>query len=282
VNPSLRNKELANFLKTRRLRLTPQAVGLVQQSTRRRIKGLRREEVAALSGVSVTWYTYLEQGRQIKVSEQVLESIARTLQLDNDEKNYLFTLAASWLAKEENLSKEQGISSSLQMMLDDLQICPAYIVGNHWEVIAWNRMACAVFGDFSKMNQLGRNLIWRMFTDQTYRNLFIDWESMAKRLLAQFRTYYAKNIDDPWYMEIIENLKATSLEFKHWWEEHEVIGIPEGKKGVLHPRAGLLSLEYNTFLLAEHQDILLNVYTPDQKTDTKEKLIKLRREWKNQ
>jgi transcriptional regulator with XRE-family HTH domain len=272
LSSSKRHKELADFLKIRRLRLSPLAAGLTAPSARRRIHGLRREEVAALSGVSLAWYTYLEQGRPIRVSEQVLESLARTLQMDGDERNYLFSLASQWLVKEPVQIQEETVSPSLQYMLDELKACPAYIVGGRWEIVAWNRMACEVFGDYSAMDHLGRNLIWRMFADAEHRRLFADWESAAKRLLAQFRNYYGKNIENPWYNEMVEKLKETSPEFREWWQQHEVFGIPEGKKEIRHPRVGLLTLEYNSLLIAEDPDLMLTVFTPDFQTDTKEKL----------
>ncbi|NOU86184.1 hypothetical protein GC102_10400 [Paenibacillus sp. LMG 31460] len=114
-----------------------------------------------------------------------------------------------------------------------------------------------------------------MFNDYEYRRLFVDWEPMAKRLLAQFRSYFAKNIEDPWYNEMVEKLKETSPEFEEWWQQHEVFSIPEGKKEIYHSRAGLLTLKYNSFLLVEHPDWILSVITPNAKTDTKEKLITL-------
>lgn len=273
--PSNRHKELADFLKSRRLRLTPHAAGLPASSAKRRIQGLRREEVAALSGVSLAWYTYLEQGRPIHVSEQVLESLVRALQMDNDERSYLFALASQLLIKEPAPLQEKNVSPSLQYMLDILHACPAYIVGNGWEIVAWNRMACEVFGDYSLMDRNGRNLIWRMFADPDHRLLFRDWESAAKRLLAQFRNYYGKNIENMRYTELVEKLQQASPEFREWWQNHEVFGIPLGKKELQHPAAGLLTLEYNSFLVAEDPDLMLTVFTPDLKSDTQEKLMGL-------
>lgn len=271
MNRSRRHKELADFLKTHRSRLNPEAAGLPPRPSKRRTAGLRREEVAALSGVSLAWYTYLEQGRPIRVSEQVLESIARTLQLDTDERNYLFSLTGEWLIAEP-APKEEGISPSLQYMLDDLGICPAYIFDDGWNTIAWNRMACEVFGNYDDMDRLNRNLIWRTFTDPDYRKLFLDWEPMAKRLLAQFRIYFAKYIDNPWFLTMVEELKRSSKEFSEWWKDHEVSGIPTGKKGLVHPEVGRLTLDFNNFRLAERPGWTLTVFTPDAGTDTRDKL----------
>ncbi|UUZ81744.1 helix-turn-helix transcriptional regulator [Paenibacillus sp. P26] len=250
MTDSKRHKELADFLRTRRLRLSPQAAGLPLQPGRRRTQGLRREEVAALSGVSLAWYTYLEQGRPIRVSEQVLESIARTLQLDTDERNYMFVLAGP-LMMNGAPPEDGGVPPSLQRMLDDMESCPAYLTDNRWNIIAWNRPACEVFGDFPAMEELGRNLVWRTFMVPEYRRLFQDWEGIAKRSLAQFRIHYAKNMNDPWYNEMVARLKQASPEFAAWWQQHEVFGIPAGRKEIVHPRAGLLAFQYHSFSLVE-------------------------------
>jgi transcriptional regulator with XRE-family HTH domain len=256
--------------------MTPKAAGLdASSSAKRRIQGLRREEVAALSGISLAWYTYLEQGRPIRVSEQVLDSLARTLRLDSDERSYLFALASQWMIPEPTRAERQTVTASLQFMLDSLRACPAYIVSGRWEVIAWNRLACEVFGDYAAMDSLKRNLIWRMFADEEHRRLFADWEAVAKRLLAQFRGFYGKNIENPWYNDFIGKLRQVSPEFGSWWEQHEVFGIPEGKKRIRHPRAGLLTLEYNGFPITENPDLMLTVFTPDLQTDTERKLLSL-------
>jgi transcriptional regulator with XRE-family HTH domain len=271
LGDSQRHKELADFLKTRRLRLTPQAAGLPLQSARRRTKGLRREEVAALSGVSLAWYTYLEQGRPIRVSAQVLDSLARTLQLDHDERSYLFALA-SQLLKADPSSEEDEVPASLQSMIDRMVDCPAYLIGRRWDVLAWNRLACEVFGDFAAMDPLDRNLVWRTFMDPDYRRLFVNWETIGKRLLAHVRILYAKNITDPWYNDMVTKLQQHSPEFREWWQQHEVFGIPAGKKEIFHTKAGQLCLNYHSFSPAEQPDWTLTVFIPDPSTDTEEKL----------
>ncbi len=273
MSESQRHKELADFLKTRRLRLTPQAAGLPFRAGSRRTKGLRREEVAALSGVSLAWYTYLEQGRPIRVSEQVLESIARTLQLDVEERNYMFVLANQLLTATA-VPEENRVPPSLQFMMDEMESCPAYLIDNRCNIIAWNRLACEIFGNFPEMNDLERNLVWRTFMVPEYRRLFGDWETIAKRLLAQFRIYFAKNMNDQWYNEMVGKLKQNSPEFAEWWQQHEVFGIPAGKKEIFHSKAGLLSFIYHSFSLVEQQEWILTTFIPDPKTDTGEKLKK--------
>jgi transcriptional regulator with XRE-family HTH domain len=271
TDDSQRHKELADFLKTRRLRLTPQAVGLPLQSARRRTKGLRREEVATLSGVSLAWYTYLEQGRPIRVSEQVLDSLARTLQLDSDERGYLFALASQLLTIAP-AAEDDALPASLQAMMDRIADCPAYMIGSRWDVLAWNRLACEVFGEFAAMDALHRNLVWRTFMDPDYRRLFVNWETIGKRLIAQVRILYAKHIDDPWYNEMVERLLQQSPEFREWWRQHEVFGIPAGRKEIIHMKAGLLSFNYHGLSLSERPDWTLTVFVPDPGTDTGEKL----------
>lgn len=163
-------------------------------------------------------------------------------------------------------------------MLDELGACPAYVVDGRMEIVAWNRMACEVFGDYGAMDEWDRNLLWRMFADKEHRRLFVNWEETARRLLAQFRIFYGKKIEDPWYNGIVSKLGQASPEFAAWWEQHEVIGISEGKKELNHPRAGRLTLEYNSFAVSEDADLLLTVFTPDLGTDTKRKLSDLRAE----
>ncbi|MGG3641342.1 helix-turn-helix transcriptional regulator [Bacillus gobiensis] len=275
MQDSSKHKELGDFLRTRRMRISPEEAGLKNDSTRRRTPGLRREEVAALSGISLAWYTNLEQGRPIRVSEQVLESLSRTLKLDKDEKSYLFLLANQWLPSDSVLEqKENGdtISSALQLILDELHPCPAYIIGNRWNIAAWNEMAAEVFGYSYDMNEFERNIIWRMFTRDDYRKLFVNWEYMASGLLGQFRSFYAKYTDGPWYNELVTQLLATSSEFQEWWPRHEVFSIPEGNKEMNHPKLGNLKMDYTNFLLAEEKNMFLTIFTPQPNTGTKERL----------
>ena len=153
-----------------------------------------------------------------------------------------------------------------------MESCPAYLIDNRCNIIAWNRLACEIFGNFSEMDDLERNLVWRTFMVTEYRRLFGDWETIAKRLLAQFRIYFAKNMDDPWYIEMVEKLKQNSPEFGEWWQQHEVFGIPTGKKEILQSKAGLLTLLYHSFSLVEQPDWTLTVFIPDHNTNTGEKL----------
>ncbi|WP_223069168.1 helix-turn-helix transcriptional regulator [Paenibacillus caui] len=277
MRDSFKHRELADFLQTRRKRLSPQEAGLKSDLTRRRTPGLRREEVAALSGISLTWYTSLEQGRPIRVSEQVLESLSRTLKLDRDEKSYLFALAGLRVNSEskEHHGNDDAISPSLRLILQELHRFPAYIMGSRWDIVAWNGIAGEIFGYDDDMTDLERNVVWRMFIKEEYRQLFRHWEYIAKGMLAQFRNFYGKFADDPWFTDLVELLSESSQEFRTWWPQHEVLNTPEGSKELYHPELGVLDMDYSSFMLAEDQRMILTVFTPKPQSGTLEKLEQL-------
>ena len=189
-NEDFRCKELADFLKTRRAKISPSQAGL-SSASRRRTPGLRREEVAQLAGIGMTWYTWLEQGRNIHVSAQVIESLSRVLLLNEQERIYLYRLSNKPLPLEKPECKS-GVSPILQHVLDNLVLCPSFYADQRWNVIAWNKAACLIFGDFMKMNDRQRNIVWGMFTDVYYRQLYVHWETHAKSLVGRFRSTCGK------------------------------------------------------------------------------------------
>jgi len=181
-----RYEELADFLKTRRAKISPSQVGL-PQGARRRTPCLRREEVAQLAGIGLIWYTWLEQGRPIRVSKQIIESLSRVLLLDKHERIHLFTLAEHLLPAD--IPAYQGtVSQIIQHVLDNLVLCPSFVMDQRWNVVAWNKAACLVFEDFGKVNAHERNMVWSMFTNIDYKQLFIDWQYHAQGMLARFRS----------------------------------------------------------------------------------------------
>ena len=190
-----RLQELGDFLRTRRARLAPEDVGL-PRGNRRRAPGLRRAEVAQLAGVSVDWYTWLEQGRPITVSTQVLESLVQALHLNANEREHLFFLAHQQPPPERAMEPET-VSATLQHFLDHQGLSPAFVLGRRWDVVAWNEAARVVFGDFGQMTTLERNAVWRIFTSPTHRQLLVDWEGDARRVLAQFRASCGRYPGDP-------------------------------------------------------------------------------------
>lgn len=270
-------KELADFLRTRRLRLKPMDVGLKVDMTRRRTPGLRREEVASLSGISLPWYTALEQAKDIRVSAQVLLSLARTLQLNEDEKNHLFLLANQSTASQVAAPQHVSISPALQQILDKLGTYPAYIVNKRWDVMAWNRAASAIFGDFDHVEGIERNALWRVFMLDDAKRFSADWGSVAQMLLAQFRSRYALYMNDLGFQELVNKLSQASAEFREQWSRHDVLRSSEGVKEIRHPEAGLLTFHHKRFELAENGDLEMIIYTPVEDSGTDERLEALLR-----
>lgn len=221
---SKRQKELGAFLKSRRSRLSPSDYG-IKIAPHRRAKGLRREEVADMAGVSNIWYTWLEQGRDVRPSGQVLDNLGKALQLNQYELLHLYTLAEHRPPVKESMP-DIHVDLPVQRLLDKLEPFPAYVRGPRWDTLtlAWNNAACELFGDFSRMNVLERNSLWRMFARIDYPDLLPDWPHAAQSLLAQFRTSYGQHIGDPSFEELIDLLKKTSEKFEQWWENHEVLG----------------------------------------------------------
>jgi transcriptional regulator with XRE-family HTH domain len=266
----LRVQELANFLRTRRGRIAPERVGL-PRGERRRTPGLRRAEVAQLAGVSVDWYTWLEQGRPISVSIQVLESLVQALQMDANEREHLFFLAHQQPPPEGTPLRER-VSATLQNFLDHLDLSPAFAIGPCWDIVAWNDAACVVLYDFPNMTRRERNVVWLTFTSAPHRQLVVDWDKHARRILAQFRTSYGRFPGDPWMTELINDLLATSPEFRVWWSDHEVLRGPEGKKVFNHPQAGSLAFEHLMFQMYDEPDLKVIVYTPINEGGTAAKI----------
>jgi transcriptional regulator with XRE-family HTH domain len=267
--------ELGDFLRTRRARLAPEEVGFPRGS-RRRVSGLTREEVAQLADVSLDWYTWLEQGRPIHPSTQVLENLVQALRLDANERKYLFLLAHQQSPPVTAIESET-VSPALQLYLDHLGTSPAFVSGRRWDVIAWNEAACAVFGDFRLASIRERNMIWLLFT--SYRQLIVDWEGHARRLLAEFRASCARYPGDPWLTTLLQDLMLRSPEFRVWWSDHEVLGALEGRKMLNHPHVGSLTFEYLAFQMFDAPDLKVTVYTPLKETDTPRKMDRLLDQW---
>lgn len=268
-----RLKELSSFLKTRRGRISPKQVGL-SEGVRRRTPGLRREEVAQLAGVGVTWYTWIEQGRDVQVSVQVLEGIARALKLNLHERNHLFLLADQ-LPLIDPIHPQEIVSSLLLHALDQFGANPAYITGQRWDLLAWNQAACAVFGDFESLPLKERNIVWFVFMNENLRQILVDWEAHARLVLAQFRVSCSRFVGDPWFAELIDALKIASPEFHLWWTEHDILGRTDGHKEIDHPLVGRLALDYVVFKVADSPNLEVVMYVPLPKSDTAFKLQQL-------
>ena len=270
---NVRSKELGDFLKTRRAKISPAQAGIAD-STTRRTPGLRREEVAQLSGISITWYTWLEQGRPIQVSAQVIESLCRVLQLDKEERFHLHRLAKLPLPIAGNADPLR-INPIYQHVLDSLTLTPALIADQRWTVFSWNRPAEIIFGDFPNMDERQRNIVWGMFTNEYYKQLYVDWEPHAKSLLGKFRVDCGKFIEEPWLNEFIEELKEISPEFSKWWPLHEVQTDSGTHKQFKLPSVGKLDFESCYFDVPDHSGYRLFLHVPVPETDTADKMESL-------
>ncbi len=228
-----------------------------------------------LAGISLEWYTWLEQGRHINVSVQLLESLARALQLDPNEREHLFLLALGQPPPVDTFSPK-AISPTLQHFLDKLGTIPACVVDARLNVVAWNRAFCVVFGDYALMSERERNLIWRLFASPA-RQSGEEWEAHARIYLAQFRAEYGRFVNDPWWAEQIAQLNRVSPEFRALWAQHDVLNVPEGRKSKQHPLVGELSFEFLFFQTVDSSDLKLLIHNPRSNSDTAEKIERLLR-----
>ena len=244
-----RRKDLADFLKNQRDRLQPEMVGL-KSFNRRRAPGLRREEVAMLAGISTEWYTWLEQARDINVSQETLESIAEALRLEPSETEYVLLLAGCQPSTIK--AKNSTISPQLQRVLDRLEYTPGYIIGRRWDILGWNESASYVFGDYAKLSGMERNCLWQTFLGSMGK-MMIDWAQHAKAEIDTFRASQARyaHYSCKWIDRFVEELKQASPEFKQWWQEHDVKDWDSGIKHFEHPVHGRLSFEHNAFQISD-------------------------------
>jgi transcriptional regulator with XRE-family HTH domain len=268
-----RRREAGAFLRSRRERLTPTNVGL-PEGFRRRTPGLRREEVALLAGVGTTWYTWLEQGRDVRPSPEVLAALADALRLDEAERRHLYILNDR-PPPEPKVADPDRVDEPLRRMLVSLTHQPAYVIGRRWDILAWNSGAVALFGDYGKLQGDERNIMNLVFTNAAHRRLLVDWESVARMSLAMFRSDNARYAGDPDFERLIDRLKRESREFRSWWQRHEVLQLPAGHKRIDHPLQGLMSFEHTSFAVSDRPDLKLVVYTAVEADGTIEKLAKL-------
>lgn len=255
----LRRRELGDFLRTRRERILPHQVGL-PDGGRRRTPGLRREEVAQLAGVGVTWYTWLEQGREINASEQVLEAIGRVFMLDPHERTHLLTLAGAPLP---NLTTEcKGLPAEVPVLLEKLHPYPASVTNGRFDLLAYNRAFQALIGDLDALPFDQRNILWLMFTSTTFRESMLDREQGTRRVVGQFRANMADHVAEPSWKCMVNRLQEASPEFATIWRDHDVIAPENLVKRISHPDLGLLKLKYTNMWLAQRLAIRMVSYTP--------------------
>jgi PAS domain-containing protein len=252
-------QELSVFLRRHRERLTPADVGL-PTGGRRRTPGLRREEVAALAGIGITWYTWFEQGREIGVSETFLLNIAKILKLDDAECCHLFLLAHQRPPAPEAYHWP-SVPPLVQQIMDDLVMRPAYVTNLRWDIIAWNVAADRLFGLADKDPSM-RNLLRMVFAEPDLRRRLPAWRDDAPRLLAGFRRDLAVAPQDPTMLALVGDLKKLSPDFRRWWNGPQAQGHSRGLTSILAD-AGHVDFRHEVMTVDEHRHLRMTVYFAD-------------------
>jgi transcriptional regulator with XRE-family HTH domain len=255
-----RRAELSEFLRTRRARLKPEDVGLPDFGRHRRVPGLRREELAQLAGVSVAYYTRLEQGNGRNVSAEVLDAIARALRLNHAEHAHLTHLAKPKQNKKKPVARSQPVRVALRQLLDTMDGIPAYVVGRRSDVLAWNRMAAALFGDWGELPERERNWARMVFLKPEYRELFPQWEQKASDVVSFLRMDAGCHPDDPRLSALVGELSVKSEDFRRLWARHDVKEKTYGVKRLRHPLVGELTLSFESFRLVDDAEQSLITY----------------------
>ncbi|MGW1956692.1 helix-turn-helix domain-containing protein [Streptomyces sp. NPDC001920] len=252
--------ELSEFLRTRRARLKPEDVGLPDFGRHRRVPGLRREELAQLAGVSVAYYTRLEQGNGRNVSAEVLDAIARALRLSDAEHAHLTHLAKPKQHKKKPAARTEQVRPALRQLLESIDGVPAYVAGRRSDILAWNRMAAAVFGDWSELPVQERNWARLVFLRPEYRDLFVEWEQKASDMVAYLRMDAGCHPDDPRLSALVGELSVKSEEFRRLWATHDVKEKTYGVKHIRHPLVGELTLNFESFRMSDGTEQTLITY----------------------
>ncbi|MEV6834866.1 helix-turn-helix transcriptional regulator [Streptomyces sp. NPDC051133] len=265
--------EVGDFLRSRRARIQPEEVGLPSHG-RRRVPGLRREEVAQLAGVSVDYYIRLEQGRGTSVSDAVLDAIARVLRLNETEHAHLLTVARPPRQRGRRQAAVDRVRPGIQIMLDGMERSPALVLGRRMEVLAWNALGDAVMG-FSRMAPAERSMPRQVFLVPAGRELYPEWHAVAAQTVAHLRLSAGRWADDPELCALVGELSLKSEDFRRMWADHEVRECAYGVKKLRHPVAGLLTLPYETLTLPAAPDQTVVVYTPEPGSETAERLALL-------
>ena len=255
-----RRAELAAFLRSRRERITPEDAGL-PPGFRRRTAGLRREEVAQLSGVGVTWYTWLEQGRPINASAQVLDAVARTLRLDQAEREHLYRLANSSAAPPAPEADGPGIPE-IQQILDGLTTLPAAVLNERFDLLAWNAAFAALFPTVVRVPAADRNTLWLNFTQHDCCHPYLNRADQLGMMVAQLRAAYGRHLGEPGWTGFVRRLQAASPEFARMWAQHEVASPASYLKIFRHPVHERLTMTTNSLAVLAVPGTRMVVYTP--------------------
>jgi len=268
-----RRAELGEFLKARRARLSPGDFGMPQGS-RRRTPGLRREEVALLAGVGVTWYTWLEQGRQINASTQVLDAVARTLRLGRAEREHLYRLAEATPLRVEG--EHTQVPDTIREIVSSLEPLPATLVNSRFDILLSNQAHEELFWDWHSMPCVHKNTLWCCMTEPSARGKFPEYDGQVRYMVARMRSAYSRHLGDQGWEEDIRRLASLSREFAELWARHEVADPETRVLTYLHPQAGPLSLVISELDVPDMPEARIHVYTPRDE-DTRAKMPLTRR-----
>jgi transcriptional regulator with XRE-family HTH domain len=264
------DNRIGQFLRARRERVRPEDVGLPDFG-RRRVPGLRREELATLAGVSADYYVRLEQGRERHPSEQVIDALARALQLDDDATAHLHDLARPAPRRRRAAKRTERIRPELLRLMEAWPHTPAMVTGRHLDVLAANSLASAMHGGFVA----GNNLVRILFLDPAARERYPDWDEVARDTVAALRASVGPDLDDPHLTDLVGELSLKSERFRSLWARHDVREKTHGTKRFVHPQVGQLTLHYETFAVAGGFGQVLSVYHADPGSPTEQALALL-------
>jgi transcriptional regulator with XRE-family HTH domain len=272
-------RELGEFLKRRRAELTPAQVGLPEHGhTQRRVQGLRREEVAQLAAISTDYYMRIEQGR-LAPSAQVLEALARELRLDGDQRSYVEGLVAQAGRPERRATSRRPsrptVHPHLLRLLAQLTDTPAIVFGPRLDILAWNPLAAALLCDFAAVPEKERNYVRMVFTDSVMREIYPEWEDVARTCVEVLRMEAGTNPSDPALAALVGELSVADEHFRTWWAEHRVAHQDFGSKRIAHPVVGELTLDWDTFRYAGAPEQQLVLWSAESGTPAAERLGRL-------
>ena len=251
-------------MKSRRARLKPEDLGLADAGRRRRTPGLRREELAGVAGISVDYYTRLEQGRDVRPSLEVLSALGRALQLDDAEQRHLVTLAtAQRPGRRAPGAAVERVRPEVKRLVDALHGTPAFVLGRRMDVLAWNPLAAALITDFGALAPARRNMMLLLFLEPGFRDLYVNWTDIARESIAHLRGATGRYPEDQRLAAIVGELSVKSAEFRQLWSGHDVKEKGFGRKEFDHPLVGRLSLDYEALALSDGQDKMLVTYTAE-------------------
>lgn len=261
-----RHAELAAFLRARRGDLQPEDVGLYPPSGRRNTPGLRREEVAQISGVGLTWYTWLEQGRVITTSAHVIDALARALRLDREAHCHLRSLADLPVPEPDQIP--DGATAELDRLLATLMPAPACLLGPRFDFVAWNDNFATLWNP-AGLPPDRRNVMWLAFADPAHRRTWVNWGDRSRALLGEFRAAAGQHAGDVRFAELIEALNEASTEFRVWWSRYEVRQSITGPITIRHPGVGIIKLDVIELRVSAHPSLTLAVHVPVRPADRK-------------